>query len=311
MPEAEYVWIPREQVLTFEEISRLVDIFVSLGVQKLRLTGGEPLLRRDLTDLVRALASKPAVRDLALTTNGVLLAESARSLSDAGLDRATVSLDSLRADRLRALCGSDALPRILQGIEAARAAGFTGLKLNAVIMRGFNDDELTDLIEYGRRVDAEVRFIEYMDVGGATRWSMDQVFGRGQMLARLSQHYGSIEPIDGDPHAPAERFRLPDGTCFGIIASTTAPFCRSCDRARLTADGMWYRCLYATDGFDLRGLLRGGASNEQIAEVVSGAWRGRVDRGAEERAALRDRGPLVALTTLRKNYHLEMHTRGG
>jgi cyclic pyranopterin phosphate synthase len=311
MPEEDYIWLPRERLLNFEEISRLVDVFLGLGVDKVRLTGGEPLLRRDLPALVRQLAGRP-LRDLAITTNGVLLAGQAAALREAGLHRVTVSLDTLRPDRFGVLTRRDTLPQVLEGIAAVGRAGFTGTKLDTVVMRGLNDDELEDLVEYGKRVSAEVRFIEYMDVGGATRWAMDQVVSRAEMLERLGRRYGPIEPVrEPDSTAPAERFRLPDGTVFGIIASTTAPFCRSCDRSRLTADGMWYLCLYALQGTDLRGPLRQGASADELASLIRGRWRGRTDRGAEERLAARERGPLVQIGRLKQDPHLEMHTRGG
>jgi cyclic pyranopterin phosphate synthase len=312
MPEEDYAWLPREEILKFEEISALVDVFLDLGVDKIRLTGGEPLLRRDLPALVRQLANKPRVRDLAVTTNGILLADQASALRQAGLHRVTVSLDTLRADRFKRLTRREGLDQVLAGIAAMPRAGFTGTKLDTVVMRGVNDDELADLIEFGRQVPAEVRFIEYMDVGGATRWSMETVVSRAQILDRLSRRYGPIEPVpEPGSTAPAERLRLPDGTVFGIIASTTAPFCAACDRSRLTADGMWYLCLYAQEGTDLRGPLRRGASREELAALITGGWRRRADRGAEERLAARDRGPLVQIARLKKDPHLEMHTRGG
>ena len=311
MPEEEYVWLPREEILTFEEISELVGIFTELGVNKVRLTGGEPLLRRDLPALVRMLAHIPWIKDLALTTNGVLLAEQAQALYEAGLHRLTVSLDTLRPERFKALTRRDSHEKVLNGIRAVRQVGFKGLKIDIVVMRGANEDELVDLLEYGKRVGAEVRFIEYMDVGGATRWSMDKVFSRAEILDVLSQRYGRIEPVGEVSWAPAERFVLPDGTVFGIIASTTTPFCRTCDRSRLTADGMWYLCLYAQHGIDLRTPLRGGASKEEITSVVVSGWTERRDRGAEERKELGFRGVLVQREGLRKDPHLEMHTRGG
>ena len=178
-------------------------------------------------------------------------------------------------------------------------------------MRGVNDDELADLIEFGRRVEAEVRFIEYMDVGGATHWSMDKVVSRAEMLDVLGRRYGPIEPVGEVSSAPAERFRLADGTVFGIIASTTTPFCRTCDRSRLTADGVWFLCLYAQRGTDLRTLLRSGASREALAAAITGGWTARRDRGAEERKELGIRGPLLQIEGLRQDPHLEMHTRGG
>jgi len=311
MPEENYVWLPRQELLTFEEITRLVDVFTSLGVTDVRLTGGEPLLRRDLPQLVRMLAANPRVRDLALTTNGVLFAEQGEDLHAAGLHRATISLDSLRPERFAALTGRDSHAEVLAGIAAARRLGFPKLKLDTVVLRGVNEDELADLIEYGLGVEAEVRFIEYMDVGGATEWSMQKVFTRAEMLDSLSKRYGAITPLNENSSAPAERFRLPDGTVFGIIASTTTPFCKSCDRSRLTADGLWYLCLYAQAGVDLRKILREGATSQELAARISSIWRARTDRGAELRAATGQRGVLIGIEQLRKDPHLEMHTRGG
>ena len=311
MPEEEYVWLPREAILHFEEISRLTDVFITLGVDKVRLTGGEPLLRRDVPALIRLLATKPALRDLAITTNGVLLAEHAEALRAAGLHRVTVSLDTLRADRFATLTRRTSHAQVLEGIRSVPRAGFSGTKLDTVVIRGVNDDELGDLIEFGKTVPAEVRFIEYMDVGGATRWSMEQVVSRAEMLDRLERRYGPIVPVVEDSTAPADRYRLGDGTVFGIIASTTAPFCADCDRSRLTADGMWYLCLYALTGVDLRAPLREGASLEELAALIAGGWRTRVDRGAEDRLALRDRSPLIQIGGLKRDPHLEMHTRGG
>ena len=311
MPEEEYVWLPREDILHFEEIGALVDVFAELGVEKLRLTGGEPLLRRGLPTLVRLLAAKPKIRDLAMTTNGVVLAEHARDLFDAGLHRVTVSLDTLRPERFKALTRRDSHAKVLDGIDATVGAGFKGLKLDTVVMRGINDDEMVDLVEYGKRVGAEVRFIEYMDVGGATLWSMDRVVSRTAILEQLERRYGRIEPVIEDSSAPADRFVLADGTVFGIISSTTAPFCRSCDRSRLTADGVWYLCLYAKEGMDLRGPLRRGASKEELKARIVPTWQQRRDRGAEERLAVANRTPLVQIGELRKDPHLEMHTRGG
>jgi cyclic pyranopterin phosphate synthase len=311
MPEKDYLWLPRADILDFEEVSLLVDVFADLGVDRVRLTGGEPLVRRDLPRLVALLASKPEIRDLALTTNGVLLESQAGALRAAGLHRVTVSLDTLRPERFRALTRFDELERVLSGIVAASALDFSALKIDSVVIRGVNDDELVDLLEYGRSVGAEVRFIEYMDVGGATRWSRDKVVSRPELLDRLERHYGSIEPILEESSAPADRFRIPDGAIFGIISSTTTPFCGSCDRSRLTADGLWYLCLYGARGTDLRGPLRAGASLAELAGLIEEVWRSRADRGAEERLALHDRAPLASIDTLRRDPHLEMHTRGG
>ena len=310
MPEQDYVWLPRQDVLQFEEIEALVDVFLDEGVDKVRLTGGEPLLRRDLPVLVRRLAGRARIRDLALTTNGVLLSEHAQALKDAGLHRITVSLDTLHHDRFRSLARFDELDRVIAGIDAASAL-FGGVKLDTVVIRGVNDDELVDLIDFGRARNAEVRFIEYMDVGGATQWSMDRVVSRTQMLDIIARRYGPPAPIIEDSSAPARRYRLEDGTIFSIIASTTAPFCSDCDRSRLTADGMWYLCLYATEGKDLRRALRSGAPRDEIASSIRSVWQQRRDRGAEERLTSGARSTLIPLDRLKKDPHLEMHTRGG
>ncbi|RMG51085.1 MAG: GTP 3',8-cyclase MoaA [Acidobacteria bacterium] len=311
MPEEEYVWLNRHELLTYEEIAEIADIFTQLGVEKIRFTGGEPLLRRDLDILVRLLAQNDRIRDLALTTNGILLASSAERLRRAGLHRLTVSLDTLRPDRFRALTRKNVHAQVLEGIEVARRVGFEKIKLNTVVVRGFNDDELVDLIAFGKEMGAEVRFIEYMDVGGATRWSMEQVVSRSEMLSRLERQLGPIEPLNESEWAPADRYMLPDGTVFGIISSITQPFCCTCDRARLTSDGIWFLCLYAQEGVDLKRLLRAGASREHIAAAIMSAWRQRTDRGAEQRKALREQRTPLPAEDLRKNPHLEMHTRGG
>jgi cyclic pyranopterin phosphate synthase len=311
MPEPDYAWLPRENILDFEEIAELVDAFTALGVDRVRITGGEPLLRRDLPRLVAMIAARPAVRDLALTTNGVLLAQQANELRAAGLHRITVSLDTLRRDRFQALARFDELPAVLAGIDAAARAGFASIKIDTVVIRGRNDDELQDLVEFARRVPAEIRFIEYMDVGGATHWAMDAVLSQREILARLSEAYGTIEPLPGRDSAPAERFRLPDGTTFGIIASTTQPFCAACDRSRLTADGLWLLCLYARGGLDLRHPLREGATHEELVHLIRTVWSMRADRGAEERLGSPSREVLIPVAALRRDAHLEMHTRGG
>ena len=312
MPEDEYVWLPREDLLSFEEIVRLADLFAEAGVSRVRLTGGEPLLRRNLPDLVRALAARPWLADLALTTNGLLLADLAADLRRAGLHRLTVSLDTLSDTRFEEMTRVDALPRVLAGLEAAKRAGFTGLKLDAVITRGRNDDELFELLEYARNINAEIRFIEYMDVGGATAWRPDLVVARAELMARVTDRYGPLTALSAPTDsAPADRFRLPDGLTFGVISSTSQPFCRTCDRARLTADGVLLLCLYAHHGTDLRRPLRAGASAETLSRLIRAVWEGRADRGAEERLTVRDRGAYIPLRVLKKDAHLEMHTRGG
>jgi cyclic pyranopterin phosphate synthase len=311
MPEQDYVWLPRQSILSFEEIDRVVGIFAGLGVEKIRLTGGEPLLRHDLPKLVTLIRRHSELRDIALTTNGILLARHASELRVAGLDRVTVSLDTLRADRMLEFARSARHADVLEGIAAAQAAGFDPVKLNVVVIRGYNDDEISDLMEFGRRQGAEVRFIEYMDVGGATEWSGNQVVSQREILELLSRRYGPVEALGQPGWAPAEQFALSDGTVFGVIASTTAPFCRTCDRSRLTADGTWLLCLYGENGLDLRTALRDGSTDEAIAARIAASWHARTDRGAEERAQAPDRGALYQVESLRADPHREMHTRGG
>ena len=311
MPEEEYVWLPRASILSFEEIDRLAGIFAGLGVHKIRLTGGEPLLRHDLAALVRLLARHDGIDDLALTTNGILLAREAGPLREAGLRRVTVSLDTLRPERMQAFARSARHGDVLTGIGAAAASGFDTVKLNAVVIRDYNDDEVPELLEFARGRGLEIRFIEYMDVGGATQWDLERVVSQREILDTIARRYGPVTPLRDDDWAPAERFRLPDGTTFGVIASTTAPFCRTCDRSRLTADGTFLLCLYGERGLDLRELLRTGASDEAIAERIRETWISRTDRGAEERAGLADRGVLHQLDSLRADPRREMHTRGG
>ena len=311
MPETDYVWLPRDSILTFEETVTLVKAFASQGVDRVRLTGGEPLLRRDLPDLVERLAALPSIADLAMTTNGVLLASHARALRAAGLGRITISLDTLDRDRFERLARFDELPAVLRGIDAAAGAGFASIKIDTVVIRGRNDDEIPALLAFARSVGAEIRFIEYMDVGGATDWSMDDVVSRAEILSRLEALHGPIARAGERGSAPAERFRLADGTTFGIIASTTEPFCADCDRSRLTADGLWLLCLYARGGLDLRRPLREGANATELAHLIETVWSMRADRGAEERLGAPRRDAFVPIAALRKDSHLEMHTRGG
>jgi cyclic pyranopterin phosphate synthase len=310
MPEAEYAWLPKEDILDFEETTRLARVFAMAGATRLRLTGGEPLLRRDLPVLVAQLAEAVRWDDLALTTNGILLAPVADRLKAAGLQRITVSLDTLDPARFKALTRSDELPRVRDGLEHA-ARVFPGFKIDTVVMRGVNEDEIASLVHEAARLGAEIRFIEYMDVGGATRWTADQVFSRADVLASLARSVGPPVPLREEQWAPAARFRLPDGQVIGIISSTTEPFCATCDRSRLTADGMWYRCLYATSGTDLRAQVRDGATDDQLRQLIVETWRARADQGAEDRLRVTDRHAFVPITSLRRDTHLEMHTRGG
>ena len=309
MPEENYAWLPKEDLLGFDEIERAVDTFCQLGVRSVRLTGGEPLLRADLPALVARIAALPLVEDLALTTNATQLAGHAEALQAGGLQRVTVSLDSLRPERFLQLARRGVHAQVIEGIRAAAAVGFDALKLNSVVMRDFNDDELVDLLEFGREVGAEVRFIEYMDVGGATHWSQGAVVAQVEILARLEAFYGPIEREEGRGAQPASRFRLGDGTRFGIVASVTEPFCGACDRSRLTADGLWYLCLYAQQGIDLKPWLREG--QEDLLAKLQAGWGARADSSAEERRDDPQRGALYQVADLQADPHREMHTRGG
>lgn len=311
MPEEEYRWLPKDDLLSFEEITRIVDQFTRIGVDKVRITGGEPLLRRQLSVLVQELAKRPQLRDIAMTTNAVLLAKHAQDLKDAGLHRVSVSLDTLDRATFQMLARRDDIERVHEGLRAAREVGFKNTKIDTVVIRGVNDGELADLVDYARSVDAEVRFIEYMDVGGATRWRMDRVVSRERILEILSTKFGSIRELPRTDAAPADRFELKNGTTFGIISSVTQPFCATCDRARLTADGMWFTCLYAATGTDLRKVVRSGAADEALHQKLVEVWAARRDRGAEVRAGMKERAPLAEQANLRDNPHLEMHTRGG
>jgi cyclic pyranopterin phosphate synthase len=312
MPESDYRWLPRSDLLTFEEIGRLLPRFVDLGTTRIRITGGEPLLRSDLPVLVRRVAALAGVEDLALTTTGVFLAREARGLRDAGLHRITVSLDTLSPARFRSLSRSEEHAKVLDGIVEAGKVGFSGLKLDTVVIRGVNDDEIPALLRAAREWSAEIRFIEYMDVGGALRWTPEAVVSQAEILAKVESSVGPVEPLrDTELSAPARRFRTPSGQVFGVVASMTQPFCTHCDRSRLTADGTWYHCLYAPTGVDLRTALRAPGTDAELGEVLTSAWKKRADRGAELRMELRNRAPSVAREDLRADPRLEMHTRGG
>ncbi len=311
MPEEEYVWLPKTDILTLGEIGTVVEAFTMVGVRKVRLTGGEPLLRTGVVELVGRLATIERIEDLAMTTNGTQLSRYAESLRRAGLHRVTVSLDSLKSARFEMLTRRAHLDRVIEGIEVAAEAGFRELKINTVVMRNFNDDELADLIAFGKRTGAEIRFIEYMDVGGATLWSPERVLSKGEILERIVANLGPVEPVGGRGSAPAESFRLEDGTRFGVIASTTEPFCGACDRSRLTADGWWYQCLYAQEGINLREMIRNGSSNGELTATIRRLWESRVDRGAEDRLSAPGRGALYQVEELKLDPHREMHTRGG
>ncbi|MGE3808102.1 MAG: GTP 3',8-cyclase MoaA [Gemmataceae bacterium] len=268
MPE-EVTFLDRAELLSFEEIERVVRVAQPLGIDKIRLTGGEPLLRRHLSTLVKLLAGIPGIRDIGLTTNGILLAEQARELFDAGLRRLNVSLDTLDPVRFRELSRRDGLDRVLAGIQAAQAAGFAPIKINAVAIRGQNEQDVVPLAKFCREQGLEMRFIEYMPIG-AEAWERNKVYFAHEILETLEQAVAPLVPADDyDPRAPAMEFQYTDGAGkVGIIASVSRPFCRSCNRVRLTAEGKLRNCLFALDEVDVKSLLRGPAPDEAIAAAI-------------------------------------------
>jgi cyclic pyranopterin phosphate synthase len=282
-----HAFLPRTALLTFEEIERLVRAFARQGVRKLRLTGGEPLLRRDLPRLVSMLAAIPGIEDIALTTNGALLPGRAQALADAGLRRVTVSLDSLDDAVFRAMNDVDMpVARVLDGIEAAAAAGLAPIKVNMVVKRGLNDGSVLGMAAHFRNTGHVLRLIEYMDVGTTNGWRLDDVVPAAEMVAAISARW-PLEPVDpGYRGEVASRHRYVDGGGeIGVIASVTQPFCRDCTRARLSAEGELYTCLFAARGRDLRGPLRQGADDDALDELIAGIWSRRGDRYSELRSA--------------------------
>jgi len=290
MPRAafgdEHSFMPRSELLSFEEIARLAALFSSLGVRKIRLTGGEPLLRRELDRLVAMLARLPGIEEVALTTNGMLLAGSAPALARAGLRRVTVSLDALEQSVFAAMGDTRApVARVLEGIEAAGAAGLHPVKLNMVVRRGVNEHCVLAMAEHFRHRPEIVRFIEYMDVGSTNGWSARDVVPAREVMRAIDARW-PLEPLPAERLGEvATRYRYRDGAGeVGFIHSISEPFCGTCTRARLSAGGTLYTCLFATRGTDLRGLLRGGASDEEIARAIASTWRARSDRYSAERA---------------------------
>jgi cyclic pyranopterin phosphate synthase len=284
-----YRFLKSHERLSFEEIVRLARLFASLGVNKLRLTGGEPLLRANLADLVGDLTGIPGIGDIALTTNGVLLAQHAVDLQANGLKRITVSLDTLDKEIFARMSGGfGALEQVLNGIDAAIAAGLTPIKLNAVIERGVNDHTALDLIEHFRGMPVIVRFIEFMDVGNRNAWRPEMVVPSRELAARIGERW-PMHPISENYRGEvAQRWRFDDGAGeIGFISSVSQPFCGTCSRARLSSDGKFYTCLFATHGLDLRAALRGGASDGELLQMIRDTWRGRTDRYSELRDDLR------------------------
>jgi cyclic pyranopterin phosphate synthase len=282
-----FAFVPREQLLSFEEITRVVRVATTLGVRKVRLTGGEPLLRRDLDHLVRDLAALPGVEDLAMTTNGALLADRAESLRAAGLRRVTVSLDSVDPEVFTRMADTVVpLSQVLEGIAAAADAGFTGIKLNAVVQRGVNDEGVLDLVDYARAGGHVLRFIEYMDVGESNGWLLDEVVPAAELRDRVHARWGLVPVDPAYSGEVARRYRFADGAGeVGFVTSVTEPFCGSCSRARLTAVGELYTCLFASGGHDVRAALRDGRDDAALRDLLAGVWRDRDDRYSELRRA--------------------------
>ncbi len=300
----EYTFLPRSQILSFEEIERLARIFVDLGVAKLRLTGGEPLVRAHLPDLVERLAAIDPTVDLTLTTNGALFAPVADDLAKAGLRRVTVSLDSLDPDVFSAMCGRDNVHPdiVLEAIDAAARAGLTPVKINCVVQRGVNDHTIVDLARHFRGTSHILRFIEFMDVGTLNGWDMSQVVTGAEIVDRVGAEV-PLEPVEANYRGEvAKRYRYVDGSGeIGIIASVSQPFCGDCTRARLSTEGQLVTCLFAAGGLDLRGPMRDGASDEELRDLIVGCWSGRRDRYSEERSSL----------TIRPKRRVEMFQVGG
>jgi GTP 3',8-cyclase len=308
MPFDEYQWVARAEVLSFDEITRLARLFIGEGVSQIRLTGGEPLVRRELATLVRQLRSLDGLEDLSLTTNGALLAEQAPALKAAGLNRINVSIDTLKPDKFRAITQRGDLGPVLEGLFAAQAAGMNPIKINAVVIRGFNDDELLDLVHFGRTHGFEIRFIEYMDVGNSSGWSPAKTFTKQEMLAAIHQQFPVREVGRAGGSAPAVDYEFIDGKgTVGIIGSVTEPFCSSCTRVRLTADGKLVTCLFAETGFDLKTMMRRGASDDEITAALRSTWGVRSDRYSDLRWERLKSGETYEQTQKK----IEMITLGG
>ena len=284
MPFDEYTWMAKSEVLSFSEIERLARLFTTLGVSQIRLTGGEPLVRRELHRLVGSLSAIPGISDLSLTTNAALLSEQAQALYDAGLHRINVSIDTLKPDRFREITQRGDLDTVLKGLFTAQNVGMKPIKINAVVIRGFNDDELIDLVAFARKNGFEMRFIEYMDVGNANGWTLDKTFTKREMLEVIHAQFPVRVAGRAGGSAPAVDYEFLDGSGkVGIIGSVSEPFCSSCTRIRLTADGKLVTCLFASTGFDIKTLMRRGASDEELTAAIGAQWTGRNDRFSDER----------------------------
>jgi cyclic pyranopterin phosphate synthase len=308
MPFDEYKWIERQEVLSFEEIERLVRLFMAFGIQKVRLTGGEPLVRKDLHRLVAQLSAIEGLPDISLTTNGALLSEQADALYAGGLRRINVSIDTLKPDRFTALTKRGKLADVLAGLFAAKKAGMSPIKVNAVIIRGTNEDEILDLVEFARTSGFEMRFIEYMDVGNANAWSLEKTVTKKEILETVNARFPVREVGREHGSAPAVDYEFVDGAGqIGIIGSVTEPFCSTCTRVRVTADGKLVTCLFAESGFDLKTLIRSGASDDEIRGAIAKIWFARTDRYSDVRWEMVRSGAYDAAA----HRKIEMITLGG
>src|SRR5712692_5261388 len=284
MPLDEYEWIDKKEILTFEEITRLATLFIQLGVEKIRLTGGEPLVRQNLDRLVKKLSAIDGLKDLCLTTNGALLSEKVQSLKEAGLRRINISLDSLDPDKFKQITKRGNLENVLEGIFAAKNHGLHPIKLNAVIERGVNDDDIIPLVEFSRENGLAIRFIEYMDVGNSNNWTSAKLVSKKEIIEKIHSRFPLKEVGRAEGSAPSVDYQFVDGRGYlGVIASVTEPFCSSCTRVRLTADGKIVTCLFSQVGHNVKALLRWGASDSEICGLLSSIWKKRTDRYSDER----------------------------
>jgi GTP 3',8-cyclase len=284
MPLNEYEWINKREILTFEEITRLATLFVELGVEKIRLTGGEPLVRQNLDQLVAKLAVVPGIKDLCLTTNGSLLADQIDRLTAGGLKRVNISIDTLDAEKFKRMTKRGDLAKVLEGIFAAKKHGLEPIKLNAVIERGVNDDDVVPLVEFCRENGFAMRFIEYMDVGNSNNWTSEKLVSKKEILETIEARYPLREIGRDQGSAPAVDYEFVDGAGeIGVVASVTEPFCSSCTRVRLTADGKIVTCLFSQSGHDVKTLLRGGATDKELVAFFNSIWTKRTDRYSDER----------------------------
>jgi len=309
MPLDEYVWIDRHEILTFEEIARIARLFTGLGVEKIRITGGEPLVRKDLHRLIGMLSNLEGVDDLCLTTNASLLTEQIDDLAAAGLKRINVSIDTLDPEKFKQITKRGDLDRVLDGIFAAKKRGLHPIKINAVIERGTNEDDIIPLVEFSREHGFTMRFIEYMDVGNANNWISEKIVSKKEILERINARYPLRKAGRDNGTAPSVDYEFIDGAgSLGVIASVTEPFCASCTRARLTADGKLVTCLFSDIGHDLKSLIRSGATDQQLIEVITSVWQARTDRYSDERLAAMNSPEGYQPKT---HHKIEMITLGG